>query len=609
MHPSLPSLWRPRSGCDSALAVKMFVLPQWQLECHSRPTVLIPTQAFHLVDTSTFELKRFGGPRVPDYAILSHTWEPDEEISYQEIIAAAHDAAHPARRKSGFRKIEKTCELARAEGLGYVWIDTCCIDKSSSAELSEAINSMFQWYQGAELCYAYLEDLQLDGRDRLEDRMPGCRWFTRGWCLQELIAPRDVLFFDSAWRLVGSKTDPDIRSLISHITNINENVLVDITILSTLPVAQKMSWAANRETTRTEDIAYCLLGIFDINMPMLYGEGKKAFRRLQEEIIRRSNDLSIFAWSTCEPPAQGPSTRFINLFAESPRDFSDCSGLTHVHLAGTRAHTFSLTNNGLLLTGTKFFLDVNNGCYVLPIGSKSGHGQCLALKKITSKMFFRVVYSDLENYGSTRSYSDEMDVFIPPKIGLVDMEFRYSSNLDYVQLRSPMIDLSQLQCTIMDIFPKENWDAPRLAFLKEYARTLACGYVKFDGSDFEFRMDRSVARIYYGDRSCPDFYLVWRIEYAMIMGEDSRDGVRPLIRTKLYTEDEFATDWESLSRNQGHEIFVFRSFHEFESLQGLVQRLALSSGNATVTSGCVGLPEETTDERFYIDLGYETGLS
>jgi len=126
-----------------------------------------------------------------------HTWEPDEEVSYQEMKAAAQVPKHPARQRSGFRKIHKTCELARAEGIGYAWIDTCCIDRSSSAELSEAINSMIRWYQSAEICFAYLSNLTPGSQNSLKARMAGCKWFTRGWCLQELIAPREVVFLDS----------------------------------------------------------------------------------------------------------------------------------------------------------------------------------------------------------------------------------------------------------------------------------------------------------------------------------------------------------------------------------------------------------------------------
>jgi hypothetical protein len=152
---------------------------------------------------------------------------------------------------------------------------------------------MFQWYQRADICLVYLSDLSPNSD--IDDCMPRCRWFTRGWCLQELIAPKDVRFYNSSRQHIGDKSTTRLKGLISHITKIDQAVLSDAGLLPTLSVAQKMSWASHRVTTRLEDIAYCLLGIFEINMPMLYGEGEKAFLRLQEEIIKRSNDLSIFA--------------------------------------------------------------------------------------------------------------------------------------------------------------------------------------------------------------------------------------------------------------------------------------------------------------------------
>jgi len=250
--------------------------------------------AFRLINTLTHELHTFEGVNIPDYAILSHTWSHGNEISYLEMTAVRLQPSHPARQKSGYLKIRKACEASRNAGLRYIWIDTCCIDKSSSADLSEAINSMFRWYQDAKVCFAYLEDLP--PQCNIAECLPRCKWFTRGWCLQELIAPQDVVFYDSTWEVVGSKSEGYVRSIVSRITRIGENVLMDPSLLPKMSVARKMSWAAYRETTRVEDKAYCLLGIFGVNMPLIYGEGPRAFIRLQKEIINESNDLSIFAW-------------------------------------------------------------------------------------------------------------------------------------------------------------------------------------------------------------------------------------------------------------------------------------------------------------------------
>lgn len=173
-------------------------------------------------------------------------------------------------------------------------INRCCIDKTSSAELSEAINSMFRWYQNAQACYAYLADVSSDsGPSQEPSEFSKSRWFTRGWTLQELIAPSNVVFYSRDWHILGTKDQ--LADLLERITRIDCETLrgQDLQFVS---VSKKMSWAAHRKTSRVEDIAYSLLGIFDVNMPLLYGEGKKAFLRLQEEILKVSNDQTLFAW-------------------------------------------------------------------------------------------------------------------------------------------------------------------------------------------------------------------------------------------------------------------------------------------------------------------------
>ncbi|KAK1830578.1 hypothetical protein QBC39DRAFT_244656, partial [Podospora conica] len=182
--------------------------------------------------------------------------------------------------------------------------NTCCIDKSSSAELSEAINSMFQWYQKPKVCYIHLEDLPAKDATRppgdhfdFDSTFQACRWFSRGWTLQELLAPQHLIFYDATWAAVGDRNS--LANLVWQRTNIPVEYLVtDRQDFHKARVGQRMSWASDRNTTRKEDLAYCLLGIFDINMPLLYGEGHRAFRRLQDEILKTSTDDSIFAWTT-----------------------------------------------------------------------------------------------------------------------------------------------------------------------------------------------------------------------------------------------------------------------------------------------------------------------
>jgi hypothetical protein len=251
--------------------------------------------------TSTPLVKSFPDDAIPPYAILSHTWGPDgDEVSFQDLQELQRDegslgAMHPVETKPGMAKLRGSAGLASRNGYEYIWIDTCCIDKTSSAELSEAINSMFRWYQDADICYAYLSDVEVSiAEPRVEMIDPATeailhrsRWFTRGWTLQELIAPRDIQFFTKDWTSIGNKLDSQFAWLLEEITGIGVSILRGSSALDEVSVAGKMRWASSRRTTRAEDIAYCLMGIFDVNMPLLYGEGPKAFIRLQEEILKR----------------------------------------------------------------------------------------------------------------------------------------------------------------------------------------------------------------------------------------------------------------------------------------------------------------------------------
>jgi hypothetical protein len=270
-----------------------------------------------LLNSSTLKLHEFVGSRIPPYAILSHTWG-EEELSFQDLSTGT------VVKKKGFEKIKRCCEIAAEDGFEYAWVDTCCIDKTSSAELSEAINSMFRWYKKAEVCYAFLSDVPSDeDPELLESAFRKSRWFRRGWTLQELIAPVHVRFFGKDWKEIGTKWN--LQTLLSKITSIQTKALVGIEPLSAFSVAQKMSWVSNRETTREEDIAYCMIGIFDINMPMLYGEGMKAFIRLQEQILANFDDDSIFAWWSKPIPELGfVDSLFKNtgLLANTPKLFA-----------------------------------------------------------------------------------------------------------------------------------------------------------------------------------------------------------------------------------------------------------------------------------------------
>ena len=265
-----------------------------------------------LLHTATFQFEEFFDSKVPKYAILSHRWG-DGEVTFQEFDMGK------AQSRPGFVKIKSCCSLAQSRGFEWVWIDTCCIDKKSSAELSEAINSMFRWYAEAGECYAHLVDVPVENKDKGLDvpaRFKQSQWFTRGWTLQELLAPSSVVFLDVEWNCIGCKKE--LLTEISEVTGIGVQYLNDMREAS---VANKMSWISKRQTSRSEDMAYCLLGLFDVNMPLLYGEGRKAFVRLELEIIKKSNDDSIFAWTS--PDAENITSGLLALWPDAFADSAD----------------------------------------------------------------------------------------------------------------------------------------------------------------------------------------------------------------------------------------------------------------------------------------------
>ena len=289
-----------------------------------------------LLSTRRAELYEFSSPEaVPGgYAILSHTWDKEEQSF--EAVRAIQDQCKSTRknpRNLVSDKIRQCCIFAEAHGYTWVWIDTCCIDKSNSAELSEAINSMFRWYASAEVCFAYLADVPRDCKLRApESPFRHAKWHTRGWTLQELLAPLTVYFLSKDWRVIATKLEH--ADLITAITGIPEKALTRQRHITSFSAAERMSWASRRNTTRIEDRAYCLMGIFDVNLPTIYGEGDRAFQRLQHEIMKNSFDTSLFAWgehihhrAELEPEDTGDA--FSNwtkspvyLLASSPKDFA-----------------------------------------------------------------------------------------------------------------------------------------------------------------------------------------------------------------------------------------------------------------------------------------------
>ncbi|KAI8201595.1 hypothetical protein KHU50_005649 [Colletotrichum sp. SAR 10_65] len=275
-----------------------------------------------LINVQTGRLEEFFH-EPPPYAVLSHTWGSDEEeISFRDI----QEGNEVFKTGIGRDKFDGFCEQALADELDYAWMDTCCIDKTNSTELSEAINSMFTWYQKADVCYAFLADVSsIDDPSNAESQFRRSRWFERGWTLQELLAPSRVRFYNRDWSLLGTKRQ--LSTVVAQTTGIPRPFLLGTADLREASVAQRMSWAANRVTKRKEDIAYCLLGIFGVNLPMIYGEGDQAFARLQEEIMRRNTDDSILAWNLNSTESTYDDTATVGglsggILAASPFDFA-----------------------------------------------------------------------------------------------------------------------------------------------------------------------------------------------------------------------------------------------------------------------------------------------
>ncbi len=253
--------------------------------------------------------------------------------------------------KAGLAKIRRACAQALEDKLEYLWVDTNCIDKTSSAELSEAINSMFAWYRDAEVCYVYLVDVP-DGVVRrvhesgewvADDVFLRSRWFTRGWTLQELLAPAAVVFFSTDWKRLGTKSE--LKAPLSQTTGIPEVYLIGSGSVWRASIARRMSWMSKRVTTRTEDMAYSMLGIFDIHMPLIYGEGQRAFLRLQEEILRSTDDQSVLCW---EWNKSHVDDNWASVLAPCPAAFKDMGEYIPTEWDGeTEAVPYSISNGGM----------------------------------------------------------------------------------------------------------------------------------------------------------------------------------------------------------------------------------------------------------------------
>lgn len=342
----------------------------------------------------TRRLEEFHSDTVPPYAILSHTWGR-EEVTFQDLTREDH------KQKHGYKKIEGCCQAAAEGRIMYVWVDSCCIDKSSSAELSEAINSMFKWYEASEVCFVYLEDVPT-GMDPFphDSAFRKSRWWTRGWTLQELLAPHHTIFYDSAWERVFTpemgkghfkkialplrpeyevkrprrfsedrmQIQPVIQQirygLLTEITGIPSPVLLKELSLSKVSAACKFSWASQRMTTRIEDKAYCLMGILGVNMPLLYGEGDRAFVRLQEVVISSSDDISPLAWGYDLAWETIEELGYDNILAKSPTAFRGYPKSYYQYVQRPLNTHSTVTGHGLHIELPLLLIDARNKVWI-----------------------------------------------------------------------------------------------------------------------------------------------------------------------------------------------------------------------------------------------------
>ncbi|KAK5729792.1 hypothetical protein LTR17_011658 [Elasticomyces elasticus] len=311
-----------------------------------------------LLNTTTLKFEEF---------IDTHQDRNNPEVSHQAFLARSFD-----RKGAGWQKIQRCCRLSKQRGFDWTWIDTCCVDKTSSAELSETINSMYAWYRDAYVCYVFMDDVKADvlpmldladGEEKLGQSpdisalngikaFSNSRWWSRMWTLQELLAPPTVFFYNANDVLLGTRDS--LAFIISEVSDIGLDFVTRKVNIHDAGIAQRMSWASSRESTRTEDQAYALLGIFAVNMPLLYGEGAKAFARLQEQIIAQSDDQSILAWGLW-----GPKDHDIEgVLASAPSDFDGSGRVTmpqsvrhayHVHSYGVTNQGLAISHNGGLM--------------------------------------------------------------------------------------------------------------------------------------------------------------------------------------------------------------------------------------------------------------------
>lgn len=322
--------------------------------------------------------------RIP-YVIISHVWRK-KEVIYEDMVQFNKlEASKSWEKPESAAKIVGACKTVLRyynKKVEHLWLDTVCIDKKDPTELSMSINSMYRWYKEAEVCFAYLDDYPTMEVPIFTQS----KWFTRGWTLQELVAPRKVIFFDKDWKEIGDKLS--LQTSLTRQTKIGGKYLLHLHDVSHASVSQRMSWFSGRITTVSEDTAYSLLGLFGVNMPLLYGEGKeRAFRRLQEEIMKYSDDHSLFAWKTENRPKHRSG-----LFAGSPDCFQGTGDYEHKPNRYNNK-PFQMTNKGISID---LYLQQYQNLYIASI-------DCLHDDKHYLGIYLKCLSSETQQYRRTKT--------------------------------------------------------------------------------------------------------------------------------------------------------------------------------------------------------------
>ncbi|KAM0261878.1 hypothetical protein ACHAQJ_002081 [Trichoderma viride] len=432
----------------------------------------------HLINVKTSKLEEFYSSYIPPYAILSHTWGPDsEELNFRDI-----EDGNINKPGLGSIKFRECCQQAAKDSLSYAWIDTCCIDKANMVELSEAINSMFRWYQGAAICYVFLSDVPHNENPTEESsRFRKSRWFQRGWTLQELLAPKILRFYSITalsdacsaqnvandnvipeWRLLGTKGS--MSTTIASITGIPREYLLGIAPLQNSSIAQRMSWAAYRETKRKEDLAYCLLGMFNITIPMIYGEGDQAFFRLQEQIMKVIKDDSILAWGLSDEPSANKTGKATagRIIAKAPSDFANSGHIIRRDETSKRTRSIDISGGSIRAYLPLHVTSTGQIVGLLSCGPKNNAQQVVGIPLIELS-----AAGSPDEYVRPQGYRSSLYSAASPATTPRQIQIKHNSQeSDSVDPGGPYFhyedkDFTDINLRMIDVVPRSCWDEER----------------------------------------------------------------------------------------------------------------------------------------------------